>query len=158
MEEQMAKKLTMIAALAAAAATLASAAPARPTATSRQRVAIQVTGSSFVLTPLSPGAIKPDAGRSAFCCWTQHSTVRNGESVDVNNPRMTLTGKQGTLVARNMIGFVDLPNSWEVFTGTWKVIRGTGAYAGFAGGGRGAGVSPANGDNKAQFEGYLAQR
>jgi hypothetical protein len=153
----MGRKLTMVAALAAAAATLTASAAAGPTAT-RQRVAIQVTRGSFVLTPLSPGAIKPDVGRSAFCCWTQRSTVRDGESVDINNPRMTLTGKQGTLVAQNVIGFVDLPNSWEVFTGTWKVVRGTGAYAGLAGGGRGAGVSPANGDNKAQFEGYLAPR
>jgi hypothetical protein len=84
--------------------------------------------------------------------------MRNGESIEINDPRMTLTGKQGTLVARNVIGFADLPNSWAVFTGTWKVIRGTGAYAGLAGGGRGAGVSPASGDNRAQFEGYLAPR
>jgi hypothetical protein len=153
----MGRKLTAVAALVAASATLAAVAAAGPTAT-RQRVAIQVSGKGFVLTPLTPGAIKPDAGSSAFCCWTERSTMRNGESVDINNPLMTLTGKQGTLVARNVIGFVDLPNSWAVFTGTWKVIRGTGAYAGLAGGGRGAGVSPANGPNKAQFEGYLAQR
>jgi hypothetical protein len=150
-------QLTAVTALAAAAAILAAVAAAGPTAT-RQRVAIQVTGSSFVLTPLTAGAIKSDAGTAAFCCWTQRFTMRNGESIEINDPRMTLTGKQGTLVARNVIGFADLPNSWAVFTGTWKVIRGTGAYAGLAGGGRGAGVSPANGDNRAQFEGYLAPR
>ena len=153
----MGRKLTTVAALVAAAATLAALAAAGPTAT-RQRVGIQVTGSSFVLTPLTPGAIKPDAGTAGFCCWTRRSTMRNGESIEIDNPRMTLTGKQGTLVARNVIGFVDLPNSWAVFTGTWKVIRGTGAYAGLAGGGRGAGVSPANSGNSAQFEGYLAPR
>ena len=150
-------KLTAVTALAAAAAVLAAVAAAGPSAT-RQRVEIQVTGSSFVLTPLTPGAIKAYAGTAAFCCWTQRSTMRGGESVEIDNPRMTLTGKKGTLVARNVIGFVDLPDSWAVFTGSWKVIRGTGAYAGLAGGGRGAGVSPANGDNSAQFEGYLAQR
>ena len=153
----MGRKLTGVTAVVAAAATLATVAAAGPTAT-RQRVGIQVTGSSFVLTPLTPGAIKPDAGTAAFCCWTRRTTIRDGESIEINNPRMTLTGKQGTLVAQNVIGFVDLPKGWAVFTGTWKVIRGSGAYAGLAGGGRGAGVSPANGDNTAQFEGYLAPR
>jgi hypothetical protein len=153
----MSKKLTTVIALAAAAATLAAIAAAGPTAT-RQRVAIKVQGGGFVLTPLTRGTIRPDAGTAAFCCWTQRSTLRNGESIDIDNPRMTLAGKQGTLVAQNVIGFVDLPNSWAVFTGTWKVIRGTGAYAGLAGGGRGAGVSPPNGENNAQFEGYLAPR
>lgn len=158
----MRNSLTLVAALAAAAATLAAVAAAAPSATG-QRVAIQVKdkpsgGTSFVLTPLSPGAIKGDTGTAAFCCWTQRSTVRNGQSIDINNPRMTLTGKQGTLVTRNLIGFVDLPDSWTVFTGTWKIIRGTGAYAGLAGGGRGAGVSLASGHSKAQFEGYLAPR
>ena len=153
----MRKKLTAVAALTTAAATLAAVATAGPT-TTRQRVAIQVKGATFVLTPLSPGPIKPDGGTAAFCCWKQRSTVRNGESIDRNNPRMTLTGKQGTLVARNLIDFVDLPDSWAIFTGTWTVVRGSGTYAGLAGGGRGAGVSLADGESKAQFEGYLAPR
>jgi hypothetical protein len=157
------RKLTAVAALAALAAiaaTLAAVAAAGPAAT-KQLVTIRVKdlasgSSSFVLTPSSPGAIKPDSGTASFCCWTQRSTVRNGQSVDINNPQMTLTGKLGTIVARNVIGFVDIPDSWSVFTGTWKVIRGTGAYAGLAGGGGGAGVMLADGKTKAQFEGYLA--
>ena len=68
---------------------------------------------------------------------------------------MTLTGKRGTLVVRNQIGWIDVPDGFAVFTGTWKVISGTGAYAGLAGGGRGAGVQLANGNTKAQFEGFL---
>ena len=71
--------------------------------------------------------------------------MRDGQAVDLNNPQMTLTGKRGTLVARNEIGYVDLPDGWAVFTGTWKVISGTGDYAGLAGGGRGAGVNTPNG-------------
>jgi hypothetical protein len=70
---------------------------------------------------------------------------------------MTLTGKHGTLVARNQIGFVDLPDGLAVFTGTWKVIRGTGDYAGLSGGGRGAGVD-LGGSTKAQLEGFLSPR
>ena len=66
--------------------------------------------------------------------------MRDGQAIDINDPQMTLTGKRGTLVARNRIELVDLPDGWAVFTGTWKVIRGTGDYAGLSGGGRGAGV------------------
>src|SRR5205085_9160159 len=40
---------------------------------------------------------------------------------------MTLTGKLGTLVARNRVGFIEVPDGLSVFTGSWKVIRGTGA-------------------------------
>ena len=71
---------------------------------------------------------------------------------------MTLTGKHGTFVARNRIELVDLPDGWAVFTGTWKVVRGTGAYAGLSGGGRGAGTAPAGGDGKSQFEGFLVSK
>ncbi len=81
--------------------------------------------------------------------------MRDGQAIDINNPQMTLTGKRGTLVARNQIGWIDVPDGLAVFTGTWKVISGTGAYAGLAGGGRGAGVQLANGNTKAQFEGFL---
>ena len=59
-------------------------------------------------------------------------------------------------MVRNRIEFVDLPDGWAVFTGTWKVIRGTGAYAGLSGGGRGAGVMLPNGNMKSQFEGFLS--
>src|SRR3954451_11991454 len=127
-------KVKAVAALAAAAATLSTVAAGGPVAT-KQRVAIKVQGgAAFVLTPLTSGAIKPDSGLASFCCWTERNIVRNGQAVEVNNPQMTLTGKRGTLVARNEIGYVDLPDGWAVFTGTWKIIRGTGSYAGLTGG------------------------
>ena len=112
-------------------------------------------GAPFVLTPLTSGAIKPDTGTATFCCWTERSIMRDGQAIDINDPQWTLTGKLGTIVGRSQIGFVDLPDGWAVFTGTWKVIRGTGAYAGLSGGGRVAGVALANGTTKAQFEGFL---
>ncbi len=148
-------KLSAVAALAALAVMLAAVAAAGPVAT-KQRIAIEHNGSSFVLTPLTPGAVKPDTGTASFCCWTERHTMRDGETVDVNNPQMTLTGKRGTLVARNEIGYVDLPDGWAVFTGTWTVIRGTGQYAALSGGGRGAGTAPPNGSTKARFEGFLS--
>ena len=152
------RKLTAVAALAATAVMVAAVAAAGPVA-AKQRIAVQVkSGGSFVLTPLTSGAIKPDSGTATFCCWTQRSIVRDGQAIDINNPQMTLTSKRGTLVARNQIGFVDLPDGWAVFTGTWKVISGTGVYAGLSGGGRGAGVQLPNGNERSQFEGFLGPK
>ena len=151
-------KLTAIAALAAAAVMLTAVASAG-SAAAKQRVAIQVRGGVFfVLRPMTAGAIEPDTGTVSFCCWTQRSVTRDGQAIDINNPQMTLTGKHGTLVARNQEGWIDVPDRVAIFTGTWKVISGTGDYAGLAGGGRGAGVQLANGNIKAQFQGFLVPK
>jgi hypothetical protein len=111
---------------------------------------------SFVLTPLTSGAIKLDTGAATFCCWSSRHIMRGGQAIELNNPQMTLTGKRGTLVARNRIGWVDIPDGWAVFTGTWKVISGTGDYAGLSGVGRGAGAMLPNGIGKSRFEGFLS--
>ncbi len=148
--------VTVVAAIAAMAVTLTAVAAAGPVA-AKQRVAIQENG-SFVLTPLTPGAIKRDTGTASFCCWTERHIMRDGQAIDINDPRWTFTGKLGTIEGRNQVGFVDLPDGWAVFTGTWKVIRATGAYAGLSGGGRVAGVQPAKGNTKAQFEGFLSPK
>jgi hypothetical protein len=140
------------------AATLAAVAAAEPVA-AKQRVAIQEKGqASFVLTPLTPGAIKRDTGTASFCCWTERHIMRDGQAIAINDPEITLTLKRGTLVVRNRIGFVDIPDGWAVFTGTWKVIRGTGDYAGLSGGGRRAGVMLPNGSVKSQFQGFLSPK
>ena len=84
--------------------------------------------------------------------------MRDGQDIDINDPQMTLTVKRGTLVVRSQIEFVDIPDGWAVFTGTWKVIRGTGAYAGLSGGGRRAGIQLPDGNGKSQFDGFLSAR
>jgi hypothetical protein len=151
-------KLTAVAVLAVMAVTLAAVAAAEPAGV-KQRIAIQVKGgasASFVLTALMSGAIKRDIGAATFCCWSSRHIMRDGQAVELNDPQMTLTGKQGTLVLRNRIGWVDIPDRWAVFTGTWKVISGTGDYAGLSGGGRGAGAMLPNGIGKSRFEGFLS--
>jgi hypothetical protein len=152
----MVTKFTALACIIAAAA-IATASDAG-SAVAKQRVAIQHIGSSFVLTPLTPGGVKPDTGPISFCCWTERPTMRDGEAIDINDPQMTLTGKRGTLVVRNRIGYVDITAGWAIFTGTWTVIRGTGQYAGLAGGGLGAGISSPAGSTKARFEGLLGAK
>jgi hypothetical protein len=84
--------------------------------------------------------------------------MRDGQAIDVNDPLMTLTGKRGTLVARNRIEWVDIPDGWATMTGAWRVIRATGVYAELSGGGRGAGVALPNGNGKTQFEGWLGPK
>jgi hypothetical protein len=154
----MGRKLTAGAALAAIVGTLAAVAAAGPVA-ANQRISIQEKAQvSFVLTPLTAGAIKRDTGTASFCCWTDRHIMRDGQAVEINDPEMTLTLKRGTLVIRNRIEFVDIPDGWAVFTGTWKIIRGTGEYAGVSGSGRRAGVTLPNGSVNSQFEGFLSRK
>ena len=61
----------------------------------------------------------------------------------------------GTLVASNRMEFLDIQGGYSVFTGTWKVIRGTGDYAELSGSGRIAGIVLPNGTTKWQREGFL---
>jgi 2-keto-3-deoxy-6-phosphogluconate aldolase len=64
-------KLVALAVLTALAVALAAVAGAGPVGT-EQRVAIKVgNGASFVLTPLTSGTLKSDAGAASFCCWTE---------------------------------------------------------------------------------------
>jgi hypothetical protein len=156
----MRRKLTAIAVLAATAVTLAAVAAAGPVA-AKQRVSIQLNGSgnrSFVLTALTNGALKSDFDAVTACCWSSHHIMRDGLSLEVNDPRLTLTGKQGTLVLRNRIEWIDVPDGWAVFTGTWKIVLGTGAYAKLSGGGRGGGVQLLNGTTKSGFEGFVSPK
>lgn len=90
----------------------------------------------FVLTPLTAGPIVRDSGTTTACCWTQRFVQRDGESVEINNPLRTFTGKRGTFTWRAEIGWVDLQGGSTIGTGTWKIVRGTGAYAHLKGHGR----------------------
>jgi len=144
-------------ALTCVAAVVVLAATATAGSTAKQRVQITQGGDgSFVLAPLTSGAVKHDSGGFAACCWSRRDVTRAGESIEIDNPQITLDGKRGTIVARNRIEFVDIPGGDAVFTGTWRVIRATGAYAGLIGGGRVAGVQHENGAAKAVFQGFLS--
>ena len=151
-------KVTAVALIVAAAAVLATVATAGPTAAT-QRVEITQGGDgAFVLTPLTSGTIKRDTGAFAACCWGRRFVTRAGESIEIDDPQITLSGKRGTIVARNRIEFVGITDGDAVFTGTWKVVRATGAYAGLTGGGRLGGVQRADGTAKSVFQGFLGPK
>ena len=134
--------LVVLAALVAV--TLASVAAAGPNAP-KQRVSIDMKfhASTFVLLPFRTpgGAVARDRGTftddapNAPC----RKVTRDGQDARICGGRWTLTGKNGTLSIRGRVEWVD-PGSGGcgVAFGTWNVVRGTGAYAGIAGGGRSA--------------------
>jgi hypothetical protein len=155
----MSRKLTVVAVLAAAAITLTAVAAAGPVA-AKQRIAIQGQKASAgrdagVLIPLTSGALGRDSVDLTACCWSNRSVMRDGQSIDVNDPILTFTGKHGTLMTRNRIEWIDIGNGYVVGNHTWKVVRGTGDYARLTGQGRGAVVELPNGALKWRFEGLV---
>ena len=132
----------------AAAVTLASVAAAGPEA-AKQRVAIDMKiypQGTFVLTPLQAGPVKTDSGTisSNWLSIPGRKVMRDGQEVTVYNGAVTtLTGKRGTLTIRDRNEWVDLARDGNgdgendgIGIGTWKVVRGTGQYAGIVGKGR----------------------
>jgi hypothetical protein len=146
-----------LAALAVAGATaLASAAAGAPVA-AKQRISIVVDGKAgtFVLSPLSAGSLVRDTGKVTDCCYGLKRITRSGQSINVNDPLSTFTGVRGRLVVRFRIEWVDAGNGYTVGNATWKVLRGTGAYAQLAGGGRSGHVWTPRGYVGVRAEGYV---
>jgi hypothetical protein len=140
-------RLTILAALAAAVM-LTSVASAGPHA-AKQRVAIDLKlwpQKTFVLTPLQAGPLKRDSGtiRHNFLSITPRDVMRDGQKVTIYDGGVaTLTGRLGTLTIRDRTEWVHLERDGNgdgendtIAIGTWKVVRGTGQYAGIAGKGR----------------------
>ena len=147
----------------AAAVTLISVAAAGPDA-AKQRVAITSQAgtttpvSPFVLTPLEAGPLKRDSGTATGALPPERVVLRGGQSVSVYDGVSTLRGKRGTLVMRYHSEYVDAGNGYHVGTGTWKVVRGTGQYAGIVGGGRSGDVWLERGPWSSRNEGFLTVR
>lgn len=105
----------------------------------RQRVAIVARGSnptSFLLTPLSAGPAKRDSGTTYYCCVHSRSTTRDGQPVEIASFLKTYEGTRGTLTLRIVIEWTDAGNGYTIGSGTWKIAKGTNAYAHLEGNGR----------------------
>ena len=139
-----------------AAVTLTSVAAAGPDA-AKQRVAINMkiyspgkSQGTFVLTPLQFGPLKTDSGTisSNWLSIPGRNVMRDGQEVTIYDGAVTtLTGKRGTLTIRDRNEWVDLALDGNgdgeddgIAFSTWKVVRGTGQYAGIVGKGRGGHV------------------
>jgi len=128
-----------------AAVTLTTVAAAGPEA-AKQRVvfttqaAETTTVSRAVLTPLQAGALKPDSGKLIAAIPPERVVMREGQRVSIYDGVGTFKGKRGSLVTSYHSEWVEAGNGYHVATSTWKVVRGTGQYAGVTGGGRGGSV------------------
>ena len=145
----MRNKVLAAAALSILAATLAGIATAGPSAKAKQqRIAIILDKTpGFVLTPLTSGPIRHDAGTWSACCWTDRSVTRDGQTASIDDPTLTFTSKRGTFTWHAKVTFVDLDNDYTVATAVWKIVSGTGAYAHLEGHGRQAFVARTNGNH-----------
>ena len=136
-----------------AAVTLTSVAAGGPNATAKQRVAIDMKlwpQTTFVFTPLLAGTLKRDAGTLSHTLLSTPSrdVMRDGQKVTIfDGGVVTLNGRLGTLTIRDRNEWVQLERDGNgdgqddaIAIGTWKVVRGTGQYAGVAGKGRTAHV------------------
>jgi hypothetical protein len=142
-------KARVVALLAlATAVTLTSVAAAGPNA-AKQRVAIDMKlwpQKTFVFTPLQVGPLKRDSGTISHTLLsiTPRDVMRDGQKVTIFDGGVaTLTGKRGTLTIRDRNEWVHLERDGNgdgqndaIAIGTWKVVRGTGQYAGVVGKGR----------------------
>lgn len=134
------------AALIVAAAAVTGVATAGHAAAQQRIAIVSPRGNTgvFVLTPLTSGPITRDSGTATACCWTRRFIQRDGQAIEIDNPLRTFAGKRGTFVWRASIAWVDAGSGYYVGTGTWKIVRGTGAYAHLEGHGRVAVITGAN--------------
>jgi len=143
-----------------AAVTLTSVAAARPDA-AKQRVVVNMKiypQKTFALTPLQAGPLKRDSGTisSNWLSIPGRKVMRDGQEVTIyDGAVIRLTGKRGTLTIRDRNEWVDVGNNDQIGISSWKVVRGTGQYAGIVGKGRG-GHAGLGSPWYARYEGFLS--
>jgi hypothetical protein len=149
-------KVLVAAGLAFAMATSLPAATASSGA-SKQRVRIQSTEShtAFVLVPVKPGALLRDSGSAIWSTPSERVVVRGGQRIEVDEVTVMFSGARGSLNARFRIEWSDAGHGYAIGAGRWTVVRGTGVYARFRGGGLSASVWPAGGEVMWRAEGLL---
>jgi hypothetical protein len=113
---------------------------------------------TFVLTPLQAGPLEGDSGKisSNWQSIPGRKVMRDGQEVTIYDGAVTtLTGKRGTLTIRDRNEWVAVELGEDmVAIGTWRVVRGTGQYAGIVGKGRN-GHAGLGSPWYARYEGFL---
>ena len=149
----------------AAAVTLASVAVAvAGSVAAKQQVQITIQGNdsgpgTFKLTPLQGGAVKQDSGATNVALNGPRVVMREGQRIEIWNNVWTHSGKRGSLTIKERLEWIDAGDNF-IGVGTWKVVRGTGAYAGVTGSGGTAetGTNHGNGKWVIRQDGFLTLR
>jgi hypothetical protein len=151
-------RISIFSALLAAVALAASSATAAPSAAKN----LTITATGILQSGSGGGASGPfelqgasaadtDVGKLTFSEGAIPPLARKTPEgltyVPLNFPA-TVTGKHGTLVIRMSARQFDVVKVDDsIVTGTWSVVRGTGAYAGLKGGGTLVGLQQAAGSS-----------
>jgi class 3 adenylate cyclase len=109
----------------------------------------------FVLAPVGPGPLERDSGWVSYGPYSEAFITREGLPVEVNELDVTLEGKRGRLVFHHRIEWFDSGNGYGIGFFRWRIVRGTGAYAGLQGGGRGATTWLPSGPVSGHWEGFV---
>lgn len=109
----------------------------------------------FVLHVLTPGPVGTDTGSFAHRDGAVAGGIRGGQGVARYLLLTEYSGKRGTLLVRQQLEFVAAGNGYTVGTGTWRIVGGTGAYAGMTGSGRQGYVLTRRGVALSQGEGFV---
>ncbi len=99
-------------------------------------------------------AATSDAGRLTYTAPgnTLPRKTADGLSYTPMQLTETLKGKKGTLVIRSVVRlFGVVKEDDSVATGTWSIVRGTGAYAGLKGGGALVGITQASASSISEY-------
>jgi hypothetical protein len=88
------------------------------------------------LLPMTSGRVASDKGTYTWKTTIDTKGVKDGQSYRHVVATVTFKGANGSFVVREDDTLVSASASHTVVTGTWKLVRGTEAYAGATGGGR----------------------
>ncbi len=162
----MSRTCIAVAAVLGCAFLVSSAAPGGIDAR-KQRIAIEIKlplnapKGTFILDAITPGSLEIDTGSTMFTSGPKPvfgGRIIGGQRVDRFRGTTTLTSELGTLALRLQVDFVSAGNAYQVGSGTWSVVSGTGQYEGLTGGGRSALVNPASGRfGFARHEGFVGK-
>ena len=155
-------RLGLIGGLALVAAVVLAAAGHGSSLAKRQGVVIQITakdtdpglGTGTFKLIAGPGTLDADRGTVSYAEGIYRQGIEAGQSFELGRGTDMLTGKAGTLVIRRNDRLVSA-GPYQVVTGPWTVVGGTGVYAGVRGGGRHAAVGRPSGSTYVQYEGVL---
>jgi len=147
--------LTGVGLVAVAAVTVGLATAGSATRQQRVEITFHSLAKTFELDPLTSGPIRRDSGTYSSCCWTRRFYTRDGQSIEIDNPTVTMKGKRGTFVWHELLTFVDINNGYDVATGPWTIVRGTRAYSRLHGHGREDAVDKNNVEVAVQDQGVV---